>query len=78
MGSSTSCSGWRGSVLIQRHPQPCTPFPVADFPVNTLSLDALIKSKMAMGRPRDLAEVLELEALRDIAEQQRSAVKGGG
>jgi hypothetical protein len=50
------------------------PFRVADFAVLALSLDALIKSKLAAGRPRDLTEVLELKTLRDIAEQQRIAL----
>ncbi len=54
------------------------PRPVADFAVNVLSLDALIKSKLAAGRPRDKAEVLELEALRDIAEQHRAALGEDG
>lgn len=50
------------------------PCRVADFAVLALSLDALIKSKLAAGRPRDLTEVLELKTLRDIAEQQRMAL----
>ncbi|MBA3579698.1 MAG: hypothetical protein H0W42_06930 [Gemmatimonadaceae bacterium] len=54
------------------------PFPVADFAVNALSLESLIKSKLAAGRPRDKTEVLELEALRTIAEQQRAALEDGG
>ncbi|MGI9140716.1 MAG: hypothetical protein ACR2GJ_06385, partial [Gemmatimonadaceae bacterium] len=54
------------------------PFPVADFAVNALSLESLIKSKLAAGRPRDKTEVLELEALRSIAEQQRAALEDGG
>ncbi|MGI8618813.1 MAG: hypothetical protein ACR2L6_06945 [Gemmatimonadaceae bacterium] len=54
------------------------PFPVADFAVNALSLESLIKSKLAAGRPRDKTEVLELEALRSIAEQQQAALDGGG
>lgn len=54
------------------------PFRVADFAVLALSLDALIKSKQAAGRPRDLTEVLELKTLRDIAEQQRAALDAGG
>ncbi len=54
------------------------PVPIADFAVNVLSLDALIKSKQAAGRPRDLTEVLELKTMRDIAEQQRAALAAGG
>jgi hypothetical protein len=54
------------------------PFRVADFAVRALSLDALIKSKQAAGRPRDLTEVLELKTMRDIAEQQRAALDAGG
>ncbi len=54
------------------------PIPIADFAVNVLSLDALIKSKQAAGRPRDLTEVLELKTMRDIAEQQRAALDAGG
>jgi len=34
-------------------------------PCRTLSLDSLIRSKEAMGRPRDLMAVTELRALRD-------------
>ena len=33
--------------------------------VRVLSLDALIETKRAMGRPRDLHAVLELEAIRE-------------
>lgn len=54
------------------------PVPIADFAVNVLSLDALIKSKEAAGRPRDMTEVLELKTMRDIAEQQRAALDAGG
>lgn len=54
------------------------PIPIADFAVNVLSLDALIKSKQTAGRPRDLTEVLELKTMRDIAEQQRAALDAGG
>jgi hypothetical protein len=54
------------------------PFRVADFAVRALSLDALIKSKLAAGRPRDMTEVLELKTMRDIAEQQRAALDAGG
>jgi len=59
-------------------PPAMQPFPVADFAVNALSLESLIKSKLAAGRPRDKTEVLELEALRTIAEQQRAALEDGG
>ncbi len=52
------------------------PVRVADFAVLALSLDALIKSKLAAGRPRDMTEVLELKTMRDIAEQQRKALDG--
>ena len=34
-------------------------------PVRVLTLDALITAKRAMGRPRDLHAVLELEAIRE-------------
>jgi predicted nucleotidyltransferase len=33
--------------------------------VRVLTLDALIEAKRAMGRPRDLHAVLELEAIRE-------------
>ncbi|MCR4339564.1 MAG: hypothetical protein NUW01_06720, partial [Gemmatimonadaceae bacterium] len=46
---------------------------LGDFTVNVLSLESLIRSKLATGRPRDKTEVLELEALRDVAEQHRAA-----
>ncbi|MEO6331121.1 MAG: hypothetical protein ABIV11_01265 [Gemmatimonadaceae bacterium] len=49
---------------------------IGDFSVNVLSLEALIRSKLATGRPRDKIEVLELEALRDVAEQHRAALDG--
>lgn len=39
-------------------------------PMHVLSIDALIQAKRAMGRPRDLHAVLELEAIR---EQQRKS-----
>ena len=35
-------------------------------PIRVLSLDALIESKRAAGRPRDLAVLQELEAIRSI------------
>ncbi|GAT31911.1 hypothetical protein TSACC_2306 [Terrimicrobium sacchariphilum] len=38
--------------------------------MHVLSIDALIQAKRAMGRPRDLHAVLELEAIRD---QQRKS-----
>jgi hypothetical protein len=37
---------------------------ISGLEIRTLTLDALITSKQAMGRPRDLHAVLELEALR--------------
>lgn len=50
---------------------------LGDFSVNVLSLDSLIRSKLATGRPRDKTEVLELEALRDVAKQHRAALNAG-
>jgi hypothetical protein len=35
-----------------------------------LTLDALIRAKRAMGRPRDLHAVLELEAIRERLQRQ--------
>jgi len=43
---------------------------IDDRPMQVLSIDALIQAKRAMGRPRDLHAVLELEAIR---EQQRKS-----
>ncbi len=37
---------------------------ISGLEIRTLTLDALIKAKQAMGHPRDLHAVLELEALR--------------
>ncbi len=51
---------------------------LGDFSVNVLSLDSLIRSKLATGRPRDKTEVLELQALRDVAAQHRAAVEETG
>lgn len=42
-----------------------TPVPIGGAEIRVLSLDALIASKRAMGRPRDLHAVLELEAIRE-------------
>ncbi|MGF1678886.1 MAG: hypothetical protein ACFCUX_06805 [Candidatus Methylacidiphilales bacterium] len=39
--------------------------PLDGTEIRVLSLDALIESKRAMGRPRDLHAVLELEAIRE-------------
>jgi hypothetical protein len=41
--------------------------------VPTLTLDALIASKRATNRPKDRADVLELEAIRDLAAQRDAA-----
>lgn len=38
--------------------------------VRVLTLDALITAKRAMGRPRDLHAVLELEAIREMRQAQ--------
>jgi hypothetical protein len=38
--------------------------------LSILSLNALIRAKQAMGRPRDAEAVLQLEAIRKIKEQQ--------
>lgn len=38
---------------------------VAGCKIRVLTLDALIEAKRAMGRPRDLHAVLELEAIRE-------------
>lgn len=37
---------------------------ISGLKIRTLTLDALIEAKRAMGRPRDLQTVLELQALR--------------
>jgi hypothetical protein len=46
------------------------PFDLDGFSVPTLTLDALIASKVAAGRPKDRDHVLELQALRDLAAQR--------
>ena len=40
-----------------------------DRPCRVLTLEALIRAKRAAGRPRDLEHVVELEALRELREQ---------
>lgn len=45
-------------------------FDLDEVPVPTLTLDALIASKVAAGRPKDREHVVELEALRDLAAQR--------
>jgi hypothetical protein len=41
--------------------------------VPTLTLDALIASKIAMNRPKDREHVLQLEAIRDLTAQRDAA-----
>lgn len=41
------------------------PIPIAGVEIRVLTLDALITAKRAMGRPRDLHAVLELETIRE-------------
>jgi len=41
------------------------PIILEDVAIRVLTLDALITAKRAMGRPRDLHSVLELEAIRE-------------
>jgi hypothetical protein len=41
------------------------PIPIGGAEIRVLTLDALIRSKRAMGRPRDLHAVLELEVIRE-------------
>lgn len=41
------------------------PIPIGTAEIRALTLDALITAKRAMGRPRDLHAVLELEAIRE-------------
>ncbi len=38
--------------------------------LSVLSLDALIRTKQAMNRPRDTEAILQLEAIRKLKEQQ--------
>lgn len=40
-----------------------------DRPVRVLTLEALILAKQTVGRPQDLADVLALEAIRDLRKQ---------
>lgn len=42
--------------------------------VHVLSIDGLIKAKRAMGRPKDIQDVTELEAIREV----RRLTDGGG
>jgi hypothetical protein len=46
--------------------------PISGREVRVLSLDAMIVSKRAMGRPRDLHAALELEAIRERREDKGS------
>lgn len=41
------------------------PIPIGTAEIRALTLDALITAKRAMGRPRDLHTVLELEVIRE-------------
>jgi hypothetical protein len=45
------------------------PVELFDRTLNVLTLDALIASKRAAGRPKDLQVLPELEALREIADE---------
>jgi hypothetical protein len=44
---------------------------LGDFKIRILSLDALIEAKKAIGRPRDIHAVHELEAIRELRKQNR-------
>lgn len=45
------------------------PIPISDTEIRVLTLDAMITSKRAMGRPRDLHAALELEVIRERQKQ---------
>ena len=45
------------------------PIPIGTAEIRALTLDALITAKRAMGRPRDLHAVLELEVIREQKEK---------
>ncbi len=45
---------------------------IGEVSIRVLSLDALIRAKRAMGRPRDLHAVLELEVIRERLRGSRS------
>ena len=45
------------------------PIPIGPAEIRALTLDALITAKRAMGRPRDLHAVLELEVIREQKEK---------
>jgi hypothetical protein len=47
---------WKDSVQVELNGKPC----------RVLSLDALIRAKEALGRPRDLQAVLQLKAIREM------------
>lgn len=46
-------------------------FTIYGHEVHVLSLDALIRSKRAAGRPKDLLVLPELEALREVLESKK-------
>ena len=48
------------------------PIAVEDMQIRVLSLDALIKSKKAMNRPRDKEAILQLEAIQRLKGSKRS------
>ncbi|GAB4179997.1 MAG: hypothetical protein Fur0032_20820 [Terrimicrobiaceae bacterium] len=60
IGGYAECLRRSESILIDEHE------------VRVLSLDALIEAKRAMGRPRDLHAVLELEAIREQLQSRES------
>ena len=45
------------------------PIPISNTRIRVLTLDAMITAKRAMGRPRDLHTVLELEVIREQRKQ---------
>ena len=49
---------------------------VEDMKIRVLSLDALIKTKRAMNRPRDKAAVLQLESIRKLRKDTSEAPDG--
>jgi len=46
------------------------PVPISGIEIRVLTLDAMITSKRAMGRPRDLHAALELEVIRERRRQK--------
>lgn len=59
LGEVKGIGGYQACLAVSE------PIQMEDVTIRVLTLDALITAKRAMGRPRDLHAVLELEAIRE-------------